>query len=127
MVSCTVGKLNLATTAGTGAPNPAIKNIHEVACTRYVDGTSTRLFQMANNDSQPLVAVLDFSDDHGDTYFSLKLSEAQVSSFSVSSNTRGGDGKPMESFTLNFTKLEIVVQNTCKAPSAPMSAGAGRP
>ena len=128
ITSCMVGKLDIAASAATGARNPDIKQLREVTRTRYVDGTSTKLFQMANNGSQPLVAVLDFSDDHGDTYFSLKLSEAQVSAFGVSGNRQGATSKPMESFTLNFTKLEIVVQNTCKAPpSVPMSAGAGQP
>jgi type VI protein secretion system component Hcp len=50
-----------------------------------------------------VTAVIDFVDDDGSVTVRLEMTKAVISSFQIS----GSGGDALESFTLNFTKVEF--------------------
>jgi type VI secretion system secreted protein Hcp len=60
--------------------------------------------------------------DQLEVFLSLKLDEVMISGYHMSS---GGDGQPLESLTLNFTKIEVTETGTTQtgASGQPTTAG----
>ena len=83
------------------APAPAVA---EVVVTTIQGDHSTELFKRSLA-GQPFSAEIVFQKD-GKPYMKIKLTNALISSFSVSGHGGGPDAKPMESWTLNADKIE---------------------
>jgi len=79
-------------------------SISEVTVTKLMDSTSAPMFQEACVGKAKLVEIhlCETGADELNTYLELKLTNAMISGYSVSS---GGD-RPSESVTFNFTKIE---------------------
>jgi len=79
--------------------------VSEVMVTKGLDSASTMLFQTACTSKEGKTITFDFcrSDDKGDAYLTIELSDAVISSFTTESS---GD-KPKEYLTLNFTKIDL--------------------
>lgn len=87
--------------SGREAPAPAVA---EVVVTTIQGDHSTELFKRSLA-GQPFSAEIVFQKD-GKPYMKIKLTNALISSFSVSGHGGGADAKPMESWTLNADKIE---------------------
>ena len=83
------------------APAPAVA---EVVVTTIQGDHSTELFKRSLA-GQPFSAEIVFVKD-GKPYMKIKLTNALISSFSVSGRGGGADSKPLESWTLNADKIE---------------------
>jgi type VI protein secretion system component Hcp len=83
------------------APTPAVA---EVVITTIQGEHSTELFKRSLW-GEPFSAEIVFVKD-GKPYMKIKLTNALISSFSVSGHGGGADSKPMESWTLNADKIE---------------------
>jgi type VI secretion system secreted protein Hcp len=109
-VECT--SLQFGTGRGLGNPTgtagtreTGTVNVSEIVVTKINDIASEPLFR-ESLDGKGVDCIVEFtkSNDSGgfETYIQLKLSECLISSYSMSS---GGE-KPVESLSLNFTKIE---------------------
>ena len=65
---------------------------------------STELFKRSLS-GEPFSAEIVFVKD-GKPYMKIKLTNALISSFSVSGHGGGADSRPLESWTLNADKIE---------------------
>ncbi len=83
------------------APAPAVP---EVAITTIQDDHSSDLFKRSLQ-GQPFSAEIVFVKD-GKPYMKIKLTNALISSYSVSGHGGGPDTRPLESWTLNADKIE---------------------
>jgi type VI secretion system secreted protein Hcp len=79
-------------------------NVSEVVITKLMDSTSPLIVQEAliGKASTATIELVETGKDQLETYLSLTLTNAMISSYSVSS---GGD-RPSESVSINFTKIE---------------------
>lgn len=97
---------SISSVAGGGDRETSNPSFSEVTCTKSTDIASAELFMQAICGMDLGKAELHFiqtggTSAKGQVYLTLELSEAIVSSYSMSS---GGD-RPTESFSLNFTKI----------------------
>ena len=83
------------------APTQAVA---EVVITTLQGEHSTELFKRSLW-GEPFSAEIVFQKD-GKPYMKIKLTNALISSFSVSGHGGGADSKPLESWTLNADKIE---------------------
>ena len=83
------------------APTPAVA---EVVITTIQGDHSSELFKRSLS-GQPFSAEIVFVKD-GKPYMKIKLTNALISSFSVSGHGGGADSRPLESWTLNADKIE---------------------
>jgi type VI protein secretion system component Hcp len=83
------------------APAPAVA---EVVITTIQGEHSSELFKRSLS-GEPFPAEIVFQKD-GKPYMKIKLTNALISSISVSGHGGGADSKPMESWTLNADKIE---------------------
>ena len=83
------------------APTPAVA---EVVITTIQGEHSTELFKRSLS-GEPFSAEIVFVKD-GKPYMKIKLTNALISSFSVSGHGGGADSRPLESWTLNADKIE---------------------
>jgi type VI secretion system secreted protein Hcp len=88
---------------GVGRSGGSAPNVKEIVVFKEVDSTSPLLHQAALQ-GNPADAIIDFVDAGGNVYARYEMSETIISS--VSSSGGGGDN-PVESLTLNFTKIEF--------------------
>jgi type VI secretion system secreted protein Hcp len=81
-------------------------NISEVTLTKSMDSTSPLLAQEAliGKGVDAVVELVQTSDSQLETFLSVKLTNALLSSYSMVSS---GD-RPQETITLNFTKIDYV-------------------
>lgn len=94
------GRLSTNDTGGQGAGKPAVS---EMVITKRQDAASTALFRESLHGQGRLV-VIAFVKDGAD--YTIILRGAMVSSFSSrGAGVRAGDDSPVESLTLNFTKI----------------------
>jgi type VI secretion system secreted protein Hcp len=98
---------NITTRAGASSTREAsAPHISEIVITKVMDSTSTGLFQEAVI-GKAGKAEIDLCTTHAEkleNYLQVTLTNVLISSYNVS---HGGDGRPSESVTLNFTKIEI--------------------
>jgi type VI protein secretion system component Hcp len=76
----------------------------EVVITTSQGDHSSELFKRSLS-GEPFSAEIVFVKD-GKPYMKIKLTNAMISSFSVSGRGGGADSRPLESWTLNATKIE---------------------
>lgn len=80
-------------------------SVSEVTVTKNMDKATAALVQEACvGRSKPVVIHLVQTGDKLETFMEYKLTDCLISGYSVSS---GGEGKPSESVSFNFTKVEI--------------------
>jgi type VI secretion system secreted protein Hcp len=79
-------------------------SVSEIVVTKTQDSASTRLFNESLAGKGQKV-VIEFVKD-GTVYLRLELTNTLVSGYSISGGAREGR-RPMESLSLNFTKIEF--------------------
>jgi type VI secretion system secreted protein Hcp len=87
-------------------------SISEISLTRATDGASLPLFKEAVSGTvgkTVKVKLVHTGGDKDEEYMSFELSETLVSGFNISA---GGDGEPMESITLSFSKIQVSYTDT---------------
>ena len=87
--------------------------VAEVVITTIQGDHSSELFKRSLS-GEPFSAEIVFVKD-GKPYMKIKLTNAMISSFSVSGHG-GADSRPMESWTLNATKIEYETSGGGTAP-----------
>lgn len=92
-----------ATGRGSGREASA-PSVQEIVATKFQDSVSTAIFKEALSGSGKLI-VIAFVKDDGTAYLRIVLQDTLISSYSVSGHGSEGHGKPIESFSLNFTKV----------------------
>lgn len=106
-----VSSVQLGVGRGIGAPTGAsfkreatVPDISEIIITRQMDKYSALFFQesVSGKGRSMTIYLTHGSGKTASTYLTVKLENAFVSGYSVSS---GGD-RPTEAITLNFTKIE---------------------
>ena len=86
----------------TDPQKPDAPAVSEIVVTKTRDSSSPKLFLEAVN-GEPCKIEIDFVDSSGQQYLSITLQDALISSYQIGGG-RGGE-RPMESFSLNFTKI----------------------
>ncbi len=97
---------------GMSSVAPALRSrsepaISEVTCTKVTDGSSIALLGEALTGRFDGTVTIDFMRQGTNqvlTYLSYKLFDAGITAFHQSGP---GEGTPMESFSLNFTSIEV--------------------
>lgn len=106
--SCQLGvnrHLNNRSETG-GAPS-----VSEIVITKFQDASSPALFKEALYGSGKKVSI-DFVQGNEAPYLSIELENTLISNYSVSGRGGQGNEKPMESLTLNFTKITYSTKPT---------------
>jgi type VI secretion system secreted protein Hcp len=96
---------NATTATGRGVNREAsAPAIQEIVVTKLQDSVSTALFREALGGKGKLI-VIAFVKEGGTTYLKIVLQNTLITSYSVSGH--GGDvhARPMESLSLNFTRI----------------------
>jgi type VI secretion system secreted protein Hcp len=89
-----------AAASGAGAGKAAIS---EIVVTKTQDSASPKLMQACANGSHFKPVTLDLARPDKQAYYLITLTDVVISGYATSS---GGD-RPTESFTLNFSKVEV--------------------
>jgi type VI secretion system secreted protein Hcp len=114
--SCQLGINRHVTSASGRGTNreAAIPSVSEVVITKDLDCASTSLFK-ASLWGEGKKVKIDFcktDKDKWETYLAIELENALISSFSTSGTGGDGNARPMESLSLNFTKVIYVTTLT---------------
>jgi type VI secretion system secreted protein Hcp len=94
----------------------------EIVVTKLQDSASVGLRQRSVTGGEPLKVTIDFVKDEDDQeapYLSIILSETLISNYSVSGSGGGANDGPMETITLNFTKIEFSTKPTSTPDGTP--------
>ena len=104
--SCQLGNSRHVTTVtGAAADREAgVPQLSEVVVTKEQDGASSKLFE-ASLIGEGKKVQIDFVSTNNNIYMTVELENVLVSSFSVSGSGGQSGGRPMESLSLNFTKI----------------------
>ena len=84
---------------------------HEIVITKPQDSVSIALYRETLNGEGKLIVIV-FVKEDGTTYMTLVLQNTMISSFTVSGHGGGGDLRPTESLSLNFTKITFEMSPT---------------
>src|SRR5262245_63342138 len=99
---------NITSATGRGANREAsAPSVNEITITKYQDIASTGLFR-ASLWGEGKKVKIDFcktDKDKFEPYLQLELENTMVNSFSSSGHGGDGHARPMESLSLNFTKI----------------------
>lgn len=91
---------------GTGtnreASTPAVS---EILVTKLSDSASSALFQMSLWGQGKKIIIHFTRTDGGAPYMAIELENVLISSYSVSGHGGTAEKRPMETFSLNFTKI----------------------
>lgn len=93
-----------ATGRETGAPS-----LSELTFTKKLDGSSLPIFKLSvggTTGKDATIHLVKVENDAAQTYLEVKLKDALVSAYSSSTNG-AQDTHTMESFSLNFTKIDF--------------------
>jgi type VI secretion system secreted protein Hcp len=98
----------ISSPVGTSSKREAsAPSVSEVVVTKLLDSTSPLLLQESLV-GKAVTAQIDLAETHAEqleTYLEMKLTNAMISSYSVS----GVGDRPVESLSINFTKIEYKV------------------
>ena len=78
--------------------------VQEIVVSKYQDSVSTALFREALNGTGKLI-VIAFVKEDGTAYLKIVLQNTLISSYSASGHGGDSHARPMESLSLNFTKV----------------------
>ena len=105
--SCQLGtslKMSNPMGAGENRENSRILSSGEIVITKISDtSNSTQLFRESLQGEGKKV-VIDFVKNDATVYLSIALENTIISSYSISGNS-SGENRPMETISLNFTKI----------------------
>jgi type VI secretion system secreted protein Hcp len=99
----------ISTPVGASAKREAsAPSISEITVTKLMDSTSPKLCKEAlvGKAVTAHVELVETDEAQLNTYLTINLTNAMISGYSFSS----GGGRPSESYTLNFTKIEMIYQ-----------------
>ncbi|MEP6850334.1 MAG: type VI secretion system tube protein Hcp [Acidobacteriota bacterium] len=104
--SCQLGVQRTVTSSSGRGTNREMKvpSVSEIVATKSQDNASTALSRQALAGAGKKVTI-DFVNSDGTTYLSLELEGVLISSFNVGGHRGVRSDRPMESFSLNFTKI----------------------
>lgn len=93
---------------GSGKREASAPSVSEITVTKMMDSTSPKLCQEAlvGKAVAAEIHLVETGEGQLETFLTVKLTNCMVSGYSFSS----GGGRPSESLTLNFTKIEVVYQ-----------------
>jgi type VI secretion system secreted protein Hcp len=93
---------------GSGKREASAPSISEVTLTKLMDSTSPLLAQegLIGKAVTANIELVETGDNQLETFLTLNLTNAMISGYSMSS----GGGRPSESLTINFTKIECIYQ-----------------
>jgi type VI secretion system secreted protein Hcp len=95
-------------TGGSGKREASAPVISEITVTKEMDSTSPKLCQEAliGKAVPAHIELVETGEGKLETFLTLNLTNALISGYSFSS----GGARPSESYTLNFTKIEMIYQ-----------------
>ena len=99
---------NVSTGAGGAGREGAHPHISDIVVTKEFDVASPKLYQDAVAgafSTKVEIKLTTTTKNKIDTYLALELPDCGVSSYSTSAHGGSGGDAPMESYTLNFTKI----------------------
>jgi type VI secretion system secreted protein Hcp len=99
----------ISTPVGTSSKREASSpSISEITLTKLMDSTSAKLCKegLVGKAVEATIELVETGESKLETYLTLTLTNAMISGYSFSS----GGGRPSESLTLNFTKIEYTYQ-----------------
>ena len=102
---------NITTSTGRGTNREAsAPAIQEVVITKLQDSVSTALYRETLGGEGKLI-VIAFVKEDGTSYTTIVLQNTLISSYNVS-GPGGGDSRPTESLSINFTKVTFEMSPT---------------
>lgn len=118
--SCQMGVHRAVSAGGHGGNREAsTPSVSEIVVTKSQDGASADLFKAAlfGEGKKVIITFCKTSTDGKSmqTYMVMTLENSLISSYSVSGHGGPGSDRPMESLSINFTKIEYkVVESDAK-------------
>jgi type VI secretion system secreted protein Hcp len=106
--SCQFGThRNITAPTGRGSERRAAPpSVSEIVVTKEQDTTSTALFRESLTGSGKKVVIEFVKGDPPTPYMRVALDDVLISSFSVSGHGGGNSAKPLESLSLNFSRVK---------------------
>ena len=122
------GMSQTASTHSGGGSGTGKATVNDIQFHHYVDKSSPNLMQYCltgkHIDNALLTLRKASGEDKGFDFLTIKLTDLLISSVQVGSS--GGDERPVESFSLNFAKVEVEYQEQDQkgaAKGGPVKAG----
>lgn len=91
-----------------GSGRGSAPSVSEIIITKFQDDASTHLFREALYGKGKKVTI-DFAKADGTVYMKVELEGTLISNYNVSGHGGDSHSKPMESLSLNFTKITFTV------------------
>lgn len=88
---------------GASAREASAPSVSEIVVTKSQDKSSPDLFKGSSRGSSK-IELKKQADHNNEPYYEIKLTDVLISSYQTGGSTTGGD-RPMESLSLNFTKI----------------------
>jgi type VI secretion system secreted protein Hcp len=85
-----------------GSREPEVPNISDVVVTHEPDRNSSDLYKLSLSGPAKVMRIYFYDDKSKTTILTVTLEGALISGYNFS----GGGGKPMESISINFTKID---------------------
>ena len=120
--SCQLGTHSSVTGAGGAGREASVSSINEIVATKSQDASTTALFRLSlwGEGKKFEIDFIKLEDKLPCTYLSIELENTLISSYSVSGHGGSAHGRPMESLSLNFTKMTLS-SKACAASIDPQS------
>ena len=113
LMSAQLGVQRRVNTTGQGANREAsTPSVSEIVVTKDIDSASTDLFRMSLWGEGKKVTIDFVSSGQTVPYLSIELENTLISNYSVSGHGGSGHETPMESLSLNFTKISYTTKVT---------------
>lgn len=114
------------TAGGTGVSRRARPVVQDIVVTKALDKSSPKLMQAVVQGTTFKNGQLTLTRQSGDTnmvYLTIKMTDVLITSYSIS-GSGAGDPRPIESLSLNFTKVEFnyIPLNPTGTPGTPVIA-----
>jgi type VI secretion system secreted protein Hcp len=118
-----VGRAITTPTGSSQERESSAPSVSEVSIVKIMDKCTPKLFEQACVGTSKLVKIdLVQTGEQLDTYMAYELENSLISSYSVST---GGDARPMENISFNFTKvmMKYTPYDNKHNPGSPIPAG----
>lgn len=113
LTSAQLGVQRRVNTTGRGTNREAsTPSVSEIVVTKDVDSASSDLFRMSLWGEGKKVTIDFVSSDQTVPYLSIELENTLISNYSVSGHGGSAHDTPMESLSLNFTKVSYTTKVT---------------